>query len=97
MQLKVPPAFPRCAMLESPFLYLTRRLQEFLLAPGYRNFNHGSFGAMPKAVWDAQKRYQEQAESRPDKWFREDYQILIESSRYSCATCLRALQCGAPD
>mmetsp|Transcript_26259 Transcript_26259/g.62173 ORF Transcript_26259/g.62173 Transcript_26259/m.62173 type:complete len:430 (-) Transcript_26259:233-1522(-) len=64
--------------------------EEFLLAPGYRNFNHGSFGAMPKAVWDAQKRYQEQAESRPDKWFREDYQILIESSRATIAAYVNA-------
>eukprot|EP00960_Hanusia_phi_P038052 753263-Hanusia_phi.AAC.2 len=39
-------------------------LPSFMLAEGYVNFNHGSFGATPRAVMEAQRRYQNQMEAR---------------------------------
>ena len=53
----------------------------FGLAPEYANLNHGSFGALSNEVRDAQRKLLEQAESRPDKWFRNDYFVKVEQVR----------------
>ena len=41
-------------------------------------------------MWEAQIRYQAQAESRPDKWFRGDYSVLVEQSRAAIAAYVNA-------
>eukprot|EP00928_Gymnodinium_smaydae_P064654 TRINITY_DN47936_c0_g1_i1.p1 TRINITY_DN47936_c0_g1~~TRINITY_DN47936_c0_g1_i1.p1 ORF type:complete len:469 (-),score=79.21 TRINITY_DN47936_c0_g1_i1:9-1280(-) len=45
-------------------------LHHFVLSPNYTNLNHGSYGASPKAVLDAERRWQLQMEANPDHWFR---------------------------
>jgi len=62
----------------------------FLLAEGFTNFNHGSFGSVPKVVSDAQHAYSMQCESRPDKWFRQDYFVCVDSARTMLAKYVNA-------
>jgi hercynylcysteine S-oxide lyase len=62
----------------------------FLLADGFTNFNHGSFGSVPKVVSEAQRAYSLQCEARPDKWFRQDYFVCVESARSMLAKYVNA-------
>jgi len=62
----------------------------FLLADGFQNFNHGSFGSVPKVVSDAQRAYSLQCEARPDKWFRQDYFVCVDSARSMLAAYINA-------
>jgi hypothetical protein len=40
-------------------------LQYFMLAPGYKNFNHGSFGSTPRFVYEVQQSFVAEMEARP--------------------------------
>lgn len=60
---------------------------QFMLADGYINFNHGSYGCIPKPVYQAQQEFVMQQESRPDPWFRGGYQSIIQSVRAKVASC----------
>ena len=62
----------------------------FLLAPSFTNFNHGSFGAVPKVVHEAQQGYSQQCEARPDRWFRQDYFTCVDAARSMLATYINA-------
>jgi hypothetical protein len=62
-------------------------LPTFMLAPGYVNLNHGSFGATPKPVFEAQRRWLEVAEQRPDVWFRQEYYLAIDAVSVTGGTC----------
>jgi len=53
----------------------------FLLDNSLTNLNHGSFGAVPRPVMDNHIYLLQQQESHPDRWFRETYYKLIDSSR----------------
>jgi hypothetical protein len=46
----------------------TRQL--FMMNANYTNFNHGSYGTVPRVVHDAQNSYSLQCEQNPDAWFR---------------------------
>jgi len=65
-------------------------LPSFMLAEGYFNLNHGSFGATPRPVMEAQRRYQEQMEARPDQWFRDDYFMCVNEAREAIAKYVKA-------
>ena len=43
----------------------------FGFAPTYRNFNHGSFGAVPKDVSAVATAYRNEYQARPDRFMRE--------------------------
>jgi selenocysteine lyase/cysteine desulfurase len=62
----------------------------FLLAEGFTNFNHGSFGSVPKDVSEAQRRYSLQCEARPDRWFRQDYFVCVDAARSMLAKYINA-------
>ena len=64
----------------------------FLLAEEYINLNHGSFGTVPKAIFNKQIEYFRLQESRPDEWFRHTYYKLIDESRLAIANLINA-QC----
>ena len=53
----------------------------FFLDPEFTNFNHGSFGTVPRAVQQYQhERFLEQ-ERHPDRWFRSVYYNYILEAR----------------
>jgi hypothetical protein len=64
-------------------------LSEFMLA-NFTNLNHGSFGATPREVIDAQRRWIDRAEARPDDWFRRDYKDVLAGVRTRVAAMLDA-------
>jgi hypothetical protein len=43
--------------------------QHFLMAANYTNYNHGSYGTVPRVVHDAQNAYSLQCELAPDVWY----------------------------
>jgi selenocysteine lyase/cysteine desulfurase len=63
---------------------------EFLFGPGWRNFNQGSFGSIPKAIQAKQRGYQDQAEARPDQYIRYDYPKFLDESRAAVAKLVNA-------
>ena len=63
----------------------------FFLPKGFRNFNHGSFGTLPKRVAAHQRALVEEAESHPDRWFRE---TLFVKSYESRKTLARMVNCN---
>ena len=62
----------------------------FQLMPGFTNLNHGSFGATPKIVSDAQTKYKLQQEAHPDHFFRKSIYYLVERSRRRLANLVNA-------
>jgi len=65
-------------------------LAEFMLADNFTNLNHGSFGATPRSVIEAQRRWIDRAEARPDDWFRRDYRDLLDTLRGRVAAVIGA-------
>lgn len=64
--------------------------EDFDFDPAYLNLNHGSFGATPRPVRDALRRYQDQAEAKPDHFIRYDQPKLVDKSRAALAKLLHA-------
>lgn len=62
----------------------------FLLNSTYRNYNHGSFGAVPRPVAEAQFAYYMECESEPDVWMRTTYYEKIVNSRAAIAEVINA-------
>ncbi|KAL2259874.1 hypothetical protein VTK26DRAFT_6301 [Humicola hyalothermophila] len=65
------------------------RDEHFLFDPSYRNLNHGSFGAFPRAIQAKQREYQDRAEATPDPFIRYEYPKLLDESRAAVAKLLR--------
>ena len=65
--------------------YGKAQLDNFLIDPSYKNFNHGSFGATPRYVIQAQQDYVLQQEAKPDVWFRSTYKQYMSSTRDAVA------------
>ncbi|KAI0177688.1 pyridoxal phosphate-dependent transferase [Pestalotiopsis sp. NC0098] len=65
-------------------------LEHFSFEPGYRNLNHGSFGATPLKVQERARHYQAQFEARPDVWFRYEAPKLLDENRAAAAELLNA-------
>ncbi len=63
---------------------------KFLLYDGLFNLNHGSFGTVPKSVFERHHQYLLEQESCPEIWFRETYFKYINSSRLALAGLIRA-------
>ncbi|KAI9172589.1 Hercynylcysteine sulfoxide lyase [Paramyrothecium foliicola] len=61
---------------------------EFPFDPKWTNFNHGSFGSIPKAIYAKQREYQDQCEARPDQYIRYDFPKLLDESRAAVAELL---------
>ena len=66
----------------------------FLLDEGHVFLNHGSFGTVPKSVFTAYTDLLKDAESVPDKWFRQKYQPLMKKS---CEALAPIVNCNPED
>ncbi|KAK3380683.1 pyridoxal phosphate-dependent transferase [Lasiosphaeria ovina] len=60
----------------------------FLFDREYRNLNHGSFGAIPRAIQTKQRAFQDRAEAAPDPFIRFENPELIDESRAAVAELL---------
>ena len=50
----------------------------FALNASYLNMNHGSYGAVPRAVLQAAQDTRYRVEANPDRFFRDDFRELLE-------------------
>ncbi|PQE20532.1 hypothetical protein CJF30_00001846 [Rutstroemia sp. NJR-2017a BBW] len=66
------------------------KAKHFLFAENWRNMNHGSFGTIPRAVRDKQRKYQEECENSPDLFIRYTFPRLLDESREAVAKLLNA-------
>ena len=60
------------------------------LDPSVRYLNHGSFGATPRPVLDAQQRLRERMEHNPMQFFVRDWEALCDGARDALGAFLRA-------
>lgn len=68
----------------------------FLSDANYRHFNHGGYGAFPATVRVAQRKFQDEQESRPDVFFQLSHGRHIDVSRKAIASLVHAPvdECG---
>ncbi|HET9933369.1 MAG TPA: aminotransferase class V-fold PLP-dependent enzyme [Polyangiaceae bacterium] len=66
------------------------RVAEFLLDPALTFLNHGSFGACPRVVLDAQLAYRERLERDPVRFLAGDLEGLLDVARQSAAAFVDA-------
>ena len=72
-----------------------RIVTAWLLDPGVLHLNHGSFGATPAAVLEAQQRIQERIELNPTRFFLEgEYQERLDQTRRAVARFVGADEAG---
>jgi isopenicillin-N epimerase len=63
---------------------------EFLLDPEMTFLNHGSFGACPRAVFDAYQRWERELERQPVEFLARRSHLLLRDAREALASYLRA-------
>ena len=57
------------------------RDEHFLISPSHHYMNHGSWGAFPRQVRDAQRAFHEDMEAAPDIFIRYKFAGLLDKSR----------------
>lgn len=62
----------------------------FQFSPSYTPLNHGSFGAYPRPIQQAQDAFQKQCTERPDTFYVYDLPELVDKSREAVAPLLGA-------
>jgi isopenicillin-N epimerase len=85
-----PPASARAPRLPAP----SDLARHWTLDPEVVFLNHGSFGACPRAVLDAQSDFRARMEREPIKWFVETQPGLMDDARGALAAFVR---CPAED
>ncbi|KAJ9318355.1 hypothetical protein DTO271D3_1612 [Paecilomyces variotii] len=63
-------------------------LKHFLFDPKYKNLNHGSFGTYPVQVRAALRKFQQDAEARPDAFIRWEQPRALDEARVAVAKVL---------
>ncbi|KAH8929276.1 PLP-dependent transferase, partial [Atractiella rhizophila] len=66
----------------------------FLMEDGWTNLNHGSYGCCPKPTMEVFRKFQEQAESFPDRFMRRQYVPLLDKAR---ARVSKLVNCDTED
>ncbi|KAJ5597167.1 Pyridoxal phosphate-dependent transferase major region subdomain 1 [Penicillium hetheringtonii] len=64
--------------------------KHFSFQDGYRNLNHGSFGASPKAIRALADRLREECESAPCPFIKYEFPLLLNESRSAASTLLNS-------
>ena len=68
------------------------KVKYFYLNDSFCNLNHGSFGTVPKPVFDTQYQHFLEQERFPDTWFRQTYYEYIDNTREKIAQLINADQ-----
>lgn len=64
--------------------------EQWTLDPSVVFLNHGSFGAAPRAVLDAQQRWRERLEAEPVRFMVRELELLLDGARQELAEFLGA-------
>ncbi|EEH42124.1 uncharacterized protein PADG_06944 [Paracoccidioides brasiliensis Pb18] len=75
------------ALEQTPFGHSMAK--HFLFDPKYRNLNHGSYGAFPRAVQAEARKFQDELESKPDLFIRYLQSEYVDTSRKELARLLK--------
>ncbi|KAI5299453.1 hypothetical protein KEM55_002137 [Ascosphaera atra] len=67
--------------------------KHFLMAPNYRNLNHGSYGTIPRQIQAQQRAYQDESESCPDRFMRLTGPAYTDESRSALSKLLHVPRC----
>lgn len=65
-------------------------LKHWMFDPNYKNLNHGSFGAHPIPVKDAQRAYMDLADKQPDPYIRRHHAEHLIKAREAVAKLINA-------
>ncbi len=65
-------------------------LQHWALDPGVTHLNHGSFGACPRVVIQAQRDLQDRLESNPMQFFVRELEAMLDEARAELARFVQA-------
>ncbi|CAI7657154.1 unnamed protein product [Penicillium glandicola] len=65
-------------------------LKHWMFDPSYKNLNHGSFGAHPAVIKDAQRAFLDIADLRPDPYIRRYHAEYLDEAREAIAKVLNA-------
>lgn len=65
-------------------------LKHWMFDPAYKNLNHGSFGAHPIPVKDAQRAFMDLADVQPDPYIRKQHAEYLDTAREAVAKILNA-------
>ncbi len=68
-------------------IYGHPRLKDFVLDPAKVHLNHGSYGAVPKALTEAQDLWRARIESNPSSFFRSELPLLLRQAAERVADC----------
>lgn len=63
---------------------------QWILDPAVDFLNHGSFGATPRPVLDAQQAWRERMEAEPTRFFAEELEPALDAARDRLAAFLSA-------
>ncbi|BAZ22937.1 isopenicillin-N epimerase [Kalymmatonema gypsitolerans NIES-4073] len=69
---------------------ITQLSNLWLLDPGVTFLNHGSYGACPKAVLEAQQHLRAQLEQEPLRFFVKEWEPLLDEARHKLAAFISA-------
>ncbi|KJZ74986.1 hypothetical protein HIM_05472 [Hirsutella minnesotensis 3608] len=75
---------------QQPLVFGKALKEQFHFDPEWRNLNHGSFGATPRAIKEKQIDHQLQSEAAPDRYLRYDYPKVLDASRAALAKHVNA-------
>ena len=68
--------------------------EQWLLDRSITFLNHGSFGACPRTVLDAQRRFRAQMEAEPVRFFTREMQPVLQASLDALGECVGGREAG---
>ncbi|KAG8715538.1 hypothetical protein FRC11_003289 [Ceratobasidium sp. 423] len=74
--------------LEPDYTFGHNMLRHFMFDEGYINLNHGSYGSLPRTVFDKSIELSKRIEGRPDSFHRREYQPELQDVRVRLAKFL---------
>ncbi|KAF8673990.1 PLP-dependent transferase [Rhizoctonia solani] len=80
--------------LKPDYTFGHNMLQHFMFEEGYINLNHGSYGSLPKPVFDKCVETSKRIEARPDSFHRREYLPELRDVR---ARLAKLLNCDADE
>ncbi|QRW04266.1 aminotransferase class-V protein [Ceratobasidium sp. AG-Ba] len=71
--------------LQPDYTFGHNMLQYFMFDKGYINLNHGSYGSLPRPVYEKCLEITKRSEGRPDSFHRREYQAELKECRAKVA------------